>query len=318
MIKECACYGDLEGLQLIVKQFPQISGEIKDLLAEMQSTHIIFPSILKWCKEQGLIDINLQNKLSLSGEISTEIHPVIRADSVVEYGGETRHKIYLERQQDAIAYLLASMSSNKCNFDELLDVLGRWRQHIAYKANNSDAFFFGYQRKGTPYDLNTPVVLTDANQELTKRMAANIDKDIKGSVIDEQGNTVPVTLTHTVGEPPYRLRWIHTLVSQLPVLHAFLKKQFNELISRQIDPTDPEQKASYIYEVGVFQWWWAQTCLYCRGSAAIGEVFVLALLARQGITDLHLHSDAERFALATPNPSTFAAEYQRYLTPNGK
>lgn len=302
---EAILCGDSEVLDLLILVFPELIVQLRHSLSNLAKT-LAFPSTFSWLYKHSVISAAPPITPTESNSL-----PIRRTRSTRVYGGTSCHKTYLYRQHDAIIYTLRRLQGIcSVTLEELMVILGNWRHSVAAKTNNNTARMFGQFRT---CELQTRVDNTPENNAVFLRMRLLAGQQIQASITDADGIVQEVILTETILYTPTQALWRHTRREELQKLMPYLQMLFDLLLQMQVGSLNVGERTAIIRRIGEFHWWWAHACPYDRGSAAIGEVIVIALLAYHGITGVQLASDAERFALATPSPQEFAEIYHTFL-----
>ncbi len=299
--------GDREGLALVEEFFPHVLNKCLKQWKEGDgfSNETLFPSMYQWLVEKGVI------KPSTSSFLSSEVVSATQRERDVSmYGGAARHQIYQARQKDAISWVTSTLKDPSFSFASIIQRLGGWRQSIALKTGAPAAYAFGSFREG---DLKTVVQNTLPNAVLYAKMAALVNQQciIKFRAPNGGICQLPLTSIHYENNGS-KLKWRHTSRRALLEMIFLLESMYKKLGTAKYDSTNDKGRTELLQHVGLFHWCWAHACPYHRGSAAIGEVLVMAMLQHHGIA-ASVHSEAERIALATWDLHQFTAEYPSYL-----
>jgi hypothetical protein len=249
---------------------------------------------------------------------------------------ESKQKIYLQEREKIIDEA-ASLFQKKESLKKVMDTVAKWRFRIAKKSNVPKASVFGCLRKHSNVEFYTPfspygsdhlyssgfklvrsgyttgdimgLLAYDAPFEVFQVVGRMPNTEIPLTKIAYYSGTCTPDLHQFFGFGKNRaFIWVHTHASHLSEILVYLDTLFQKTLDARSDE-------DFFFSLGRFNWWFAHAMPYHRGSAAVAEVLILALLKSKGwnasLSDKY-RLDIE--ALIEPNEEVYAAKYRDFLS----
>ncbi|MBM3196711.1 MAG: hypothetical protein FJZ61_01835 [Chlamydiae bacterium] len=248
---------------------------------------------------------------------------------------ESKQKIYLQ-EREKIINEAASLFKNKESLKNVMVIVAKWRFRIAKKLNVPKASVFGCLRKHSNVDFYTPFSPYGSDHLYSSGFALVRSGYTTGEIMGFLAADAPFEVFQVVGRLPnaeipltkiayysgtcnpnlYQFFgfgknrafiWVHTHASYLSEIMVYLDTLFQKTL-------DAKSDEDFFFSLGRFNWWLAHAMPYYRGSAAVAEVLILALLKAEGwnasLSDKY-RLDIE--ALMEPNEEVYAAKYKDFL-----
>jgi hypothetical protein len=248
---------------------------------------------------------------------------------------DSKQKIYLQEREKIIEEA-ASLLQKKESFKKVLDTVAKWRYRIAKKLNVSKASVFGCLRKHSIVDFYTPFLPYGSDHLYSSGFKLVRSGYTTGDVMGFLAFDAPIEVFQIVGRMPNAeipltkiayysgtctpdlvqffgldknraFIWVHTHASHLPEILVYLDTLFQKTLEAKSDE-------DFFFSLGRFNWWLAHAMPYYRGSAAVAEVLILALLKSKGWSaGLSEKYRLDIEALMEPNEEVYAAKYRDFL-----
>lgn len=247
------------------------------------------------------------------------------------------HLSYLAQREQFIR-LMGTEIKGRIPFNSLLKKMGLWRRKIAMESDEEHATKFGCLRTKGANSLFSHLCL-GCSDEVYLRAAQILDKTPKyedpfwdnykyfkmrycqyfGIINNE---SIPLTrichlqtkLSENYGDffhfwgadPNKAMVWVHTETKYLDKVIRYL----GELYEKILDSPDDD----FFVSLAHWNWWYTPATPFYRGSAAIGEIFVLSILKSKDISLKIKHKlllDVE--GLLEPNLELYTINYPKFF-----
>ena len=247
------------------------------------------------------------------------------------------HRLFLKGRQECVENLICMMEKGT-TFENIMEVAATWRNELAKKQlGGFGGSLFGIKRK-------TPLVsdLPNSGAEYLQEKSDLLLKSgvVQDNIIDSKFNGVKIykkLFTEEIfGEEYYltelchcdqfypekynyldfifpvqhlKYAWIHTPSDVAYKIIDYLETVYQDVVFEK-------NQTKALEKIAKIHWFFAQACLYYRGSAAIAEAISQALLWYKGFyweKLPHLMIDVE--ALTEPVKEEFIRVYPKFFRP---
>lgn len=222
-----------------------------------------------------------------------------------------KHLIFLESREEEIQFLSKSIKK-KDGFEDLYNHARLWRQNIAFKTRAASRSYFGKDRRVEGGILYTSLGISGGEELIFKlddslkrgskinaipqlnlkdslfssyiiygniQTASGLQQIKLTQIIRYEGNLEKAGLIYRVyfgNEPQRRYIWIHTPAENISIIFSEIER----LYQRYLDSDDQE---FLIKEIAKIHWWICQASPCYRGTAAISEVIIAALIKAKNL-----------------------------------
>lgn len=222
-----------------------------------------------------------------------------------------KHLIFLESREMEVRFL-SERIKKKGTFEDLYNHARQWRQDIAFKTRAASRSYFGKDRREERGIFYTSLGISGGEEVISKlddslvrgsKIYAVPQLELKNSlfssytifgsiagpsgeqriklteIVRHEGNLEKVGLIYRVyfgNEPQRRYIWIHTPAENISIIFSEIERLYQRYLAS-------DDQDALIEEIARIHWWICQASPCYRGSAAISEVIIAALLRAKNL-----------------------------------